>query len=64
MGGDENIVHNIVEISDCGVTITDIVKQSGLSRGVVRIHLARLEGAKKILFKEVGMAKLYFMEYK
>lgn len=60
MGESEKRVLDIVDSFEKGVTITDIVNRSGLSRGVVRISLARLEGAGKILFKEVGMAKLYF----
>ena len=61
MGDGEKEVWSILESSEKGATITDIVKKTSLSRGVVRIALAKLEGAGKILFREVGMAKLYFV---
>lgn len=46
-----------------GLTITDLVSLSKLSRSTVRVILARLEGAEKISFRKVGMAKIYVMEY-
>ena len=45
-----------------GRTITEIVTISRLPRSVVRILLARLEGAGKVGFRKVGMAKVYSME--
>jgi predicted transcriptional regulator len=42
-----------------GMTITDIVKKSNLSRSAVRTALAKLEGADKVFIKNVGMAKIY-----
>lgn len=44
---------------DTGRTITEIVAMSRLPRSVVRILLARLEGAGKVGFRKVGMAKVY-----
>jgi len=44
---------------ETGCTITEIVAVSRLPRSVVRILLARLEGAEKIAFRRVGMAKIY-----
>jgi len=49
---------------DSGRTITEIVKVSKLPRSVVRILLARLEGAEKVGFRKVGMAKVYFVGIK
>lgn len=42
-----------------GLSITDLVNLSGLSRSAVRIILARLEGARKVKIRNVGMAKIY-----
>ena len=42
-----------------GMTITDIVKKSNLSRSAVRTALAKLDGAGKVSIKKVGMAKVY-----
>jgi len=57
---DDDKVFEIVKSSgDTGRTITEIVAMSRLPRSVVRILLARLEGAQKIGFRKVGMAKIY-----
>ena len=57
---EEKKVLNIIESSgNTGSTITEIVSISRLPRSVVRILLARLEGAEKISFRKVGMAKIY-----
>ncbi len=45
-----------------GLTITELVVKSGLSRSCVRILLAQLEGARKVLFRQVGMAKVYLLK--
>lgn len=42
-----------------GLSITEIVEKSRLSRSAVRIILAKLEGAGVLSFRRVGMAKLY-----
>lgn len=42
-----------------GLTITEIVSRSDFSRSTVRTILARLEGAEKIRFRRIGMAKVY-----
>ena len=57
---EENKMLEIISSSgDSGCTITEIVTVSRLPRSVVRILLARLEGAEKIAFRKVGMAKIY-----
>ena len=43
------------------LTITEIVSLTNLSRSFVRISLAKLEGAKKVGFRKIGMAKAYFL---
>ena len=45
-----------------GRTITELTEISQLSRSAVRTTLARLEGAKKINFRQIGMAKVYYTE--
>lgn len=57
---ENNVVLNIIRNSgDKGRTITEIVNLSRLPRSVVRIFLARLEGAERVNFRKVGMAKIY-----
>ena len=58
----EDLVLGLIRRSKSdGMTITEVVKQSKFPRSVVRIVLARLEGAGKIGFRKVGMAKIYSM---
>ncbi len=45
-----------------GRTITELTEISQLSRSAIRTALARLEGAEKIAFRQIGMAKVYFTE--
>lgn len=56
---DEKIFEVVRSSGDIGRTITEIVALSRLPRSVVRILLARLEGAQKIGYRKVGMAKIY-----
>ncbi len=44
---------------DEGLTISDFVRGSGLSRSAIVVELAKLEGAEKISMRRVGMAKIY-----
>ena len=44
-----------------GLTITDIVEKSKFSRSTVINILSKLEGAGKISFRKIGMAKLYYL---
>lgn len=48
-----------IVVNSDGRTITDVVNISKLPRSVVRILLARLEGAGKVSFRKIGMSKLY-----
>ena len=57
----EKKVVNILKKNTDGVTITDLVKLSGLSRSTVRVALARLEGRDNINFRSIGMAKVYVL---
>ncbi len=45
-----------------GLTITELVKISKLSRHKVITALAKLEGADKVSIREVGMAKIYSLK--
>lgn len=45
-----------------GFTITELVLLSKLSRSALRTALARLEGAKKVSVRKVGMAKVYSLD--
>lgn len=42
-----------------GISITEIVSLSGLTRSAVRTILAQLEGANQVSVRNIGMAKLY-----
>ena len=49
----------ILKKSHRGLTITDLVTKSKLSRSTVINVLSKLEGADKISFRKIGMAKIY-----
>ena len=63
--GDKNI-KKIIEIlereSTRGLTITELVKTSKLSRHIVLKMLALLEGADKVSIRKAGMAKIYLLK--
>jgi predicted transcriptional regulator len=42
-----------------GLSITELVELSKLSRSAVRTILAQLEGANQVSMRNIGMAKLY-----
>ena len=45
-----------------GLTITELVKTSKLSRHIVLKTLALLEGADKVFIRNAGMAKIYSLK--
>ena len=45
-----------------GLSITDFVKKTKLSRGQIRTTLAFMLGSKEIVERQTGMTKLYFLE--
>lgn len=45
-----------------GLTITELVKTSILSRHIVLKTLANLEGADKVIIRQAGMAKIYSLK--
>jgi len=60
----EKKVIQILRSSGEGRTITELTEISQLSRSAIRTALAKLEGAKKITFRPIGMAKVYFQNTK
>jgi response regulator of citrate/malate metabolism len=50
---------SILKHNAYGLTITDIVNKTNLSRSAVRTVLANLEGVNKVSIKQIGMAKVY-----
>jgi len=53
-------VYSTLKNSD-GLTITEIVKKTKLNRSSVRIALAKLDGAEKVIIRRIGMAKVYLL---
>lgn len=59
---DKKIVDILKRMKGRGISITELVSKSKLPRSNVRISLARLEGAKRVSIRKVGMAKLYYLK--
>jgi len=59
---ENKIVKILKKNSENGLTITELVKKSKLSRHAVKTALLRLEGAKKVYFKKVITGKFYFLK--
>jgi len=61
-----NIVNKVVRIlqkdDNSGLSITEIVKISRLSRCAVRTALAKLEGGGNVFVRKIGMAKVYSLK--
>ena len=60
----EGKIKLILKKTSRGLTITDIVNKSKFSRSTVINILSRLEGADKISFRKIGMAKIYSLNKK
>lgn len=63
----DDIVNNVEKVlkkNFYGLTITEIVNASKLSRSAVRTALAKLDGAGKVALRKVGMAKIYSLKMK
>ena len=58
----EKKILSLLKKTPSGLTITELVDLSGLSRSFVRTILARLEGAQKVVVRKVGMAKVYILK--
>jgi len=57
----DKLIRILKKNSERGLTITELVNKSELSRSAVRTVLAKLEGAKKVSVRKAGMAKIYFL---
>lgn len=51
----------VLKGSPDGLTITEIVGRSKLSRSTVRVVLANLEGRGDVSYRSIGMAKMYIL---
>ncbi len=56
---ENKIVKTLVKNLGKGLTITEMVRDSRLTRSAVRTALAKLEGADKVSVRKAGMAKIY-----
>lgn len=54
-----NKIVSILKNNSGGLTITDIVDKTNLTRSAVRTALANLDGGNKVSIKKIGMAKVY-----
>ena len=55
----EEKIIGLLKKSAHGLTITELVDKSKLSRSSIRTGLAKLEGAKRVSVRQIGMAKVY-----
>lgn len=49
----------VLQKNSQGLTITELVRVSKLSRSAILIELAKLEGANRVIVRRAGMAKIY-----
>ena len=56
------IIIEAIEKEENGLSITELVEKTPLSRGQIRTALAFLLGAELIIERKIGMAKLYFIK--
>ena len=56
------IITNAIKKEENGLSITELVEKTPLSRGQIRTALAFLLGAELIVERQIGMAKLYFIK--
>ncbi len=60
----ENKIKLILRRSKEGLTITNLVTKSGISRSTVINILSKLDGANKVHVRKIGMAKIYSLKGK
>jgi len=56
------IITNTLKKEEDGLSITELVDKTPLSRGQIRTALAFLLGAELINERQVGMTKLYYIK--
>ena len=61
-GPEKKIISLLKKNHITGMTITDFVNESKMTRSRVKTAISRLEGAGKISCEKVSKAKLYFLE--
>ncbi len=57
-----NVRNKLVKIlkqNPGGLTITELIRESKLSRSAIIVELAKLEGANEVSIRRAGMAKIY-----
>ena len=59
---ENKVVKVLKKNNENGLTITELVKKSRLSRHVVKTILLRLEGAEKVYFKKIATGKFYLLK--
>lgn len=59
---ENKVVKILKKNNENGLTITELVKRSKLSRHAVKTALLRLEGAEKVYFRKVTTGKFYFLK--
>jgi len=58
---DEKKVIQLMHDNSTGLSITEIVNITKIPRSSVRITLAKLEGARRVSIRRIGMAKVYIL---
>ena len=58
----KRLVENLLRKNSDGLTITEIAQLLKISRNTVSVALAELKGEGRIRVREVGMAKLHYLE--
>jgi len=61
---DKEIIINELKTNQDGYTISDLASKLNVSRHVIRDILIFLEGAGEVAFRQIGMAKLYYLNNK
>jgi len=59
----ESIILRTIDEHKQGLSITEIVSITKIKRSRVRIALARLEGNNSVIFRKIGMAKVYYYNH-
>ena len=55
------LVEDLLRKNTDGLTVTEIANLLKIARNTVAVALAELKGANKIRIREVGMAKLHYL---
>lgn len=58
----KRLVESLLKRNTDGLTITEIASLLNISRNTVAVALAELKGEKRLRIREVGMAKLNYLE--